>query len=135
MLTRKCEVEDRKFTGLRQFFLVTPHYEPLHISQKMLSSTLFDEAHKAKNALASGRGEPTQTGQAVIDLQDPKRSPEYRVVYSSATGATDVRNMAYMTRLGLWGPDTSFPSGFQQFLAEIEGGGVGAMEMVSRDMK
>src|SRR5260221_12518205 len=43
--------------------------------------------------------------------------------------------MAYMTRLGLWGPDTSFPGGFQQFLAEIEGGGVGAMEMVSRDMK
>src|SRR5919205_577338 len=25
---------------------------------------IFDEAHKAKNALASGRGEPTQTGQA-----------------------------------------------------------------------
>jgi len=96
---------------------------------------LFDEAHKAKNAFASGKGEPTQTGQAVVDLQDPKRNPDYRVVYSSATGATDVRNMAYMTRLGLWGPDTSFPGGFQQFLAEIEGGGVGAMEMVSRDMK
>jgi hypothetical protein len=96
---------------------------------------IFDEAHKAKNALASGRGEATLTGQAVIDLQDPERNPEYRVVYSSATGATDVRNMAYMTRLGLWGPGTSFPEGFQQFLAEIDGGGVGAMEMVSRDMK
>jgi hypothetical protein len=96
---------------------------------------IFDEAHRAKNALASGRGEPTQTGQAVIDLQDPRRNPDYRVVYSSATGATDVRNMAYMTRLGLWGPGTSFPEGFQQFLAEIDGGGVGAMEMVSRDMK
>jgi protein strawberry notch len=96
---------------------------------------IFDEAHKAKNALASGRGEATQTGQAVIDLQDPEHNPEYRVVYSSATGATDVRNMAYMTRLGLWGPGTSFPDGFQQFLAEIDSGGVGAMEMVSRDMK
>jgi hypothetical protein len=96
---------------------------------------VFDEAHRAKNALASGRGEPTLTGQAVIDLQDPKRNPDYRVVYSSATGATDVRNMAYMTRLGLWGPGTSFPEGFKQFLAEIDGGGVGAMEMVSRDMK
>jgi NTP hydrolase family protein len=41
--------------------------------------------------------------QAVIDLQDPERNPDYRVVYSSATGATDVRNMAYMVRLGLWG--------------------------------
>src|SRR5437868_8918430 len=96
---------------------------------------IFDEAHKAKNALASGFGEPTLTGQAVIDLQDPERNPDYRVVYSSATGATDVRNMAYMTRLGVWGIGTSFPGGFQEFMQEIESGGVGAMEMVSRDMK
>ena len=96
---------------------------------------IFDEAHKAKNALASGFGEPTLTGQAVIDLQDPERNPDYRVVYSSATGATDVRNMAYMVRLGLWGVGTSFPGGFQEFMQEIESGGVGAMEMVSRDMK
>jgi len=96
---------------------------------------IFDEAHKAKNALAGGRGEPTLTGQAVIDLQDPERNPDYRVVYSSATGATDVRNMAYMTRLGVWGIGTSFPGGFQEFMQEIESGGVGAMEMVSRDMK
>jgi predicted RNA methylase len=96
---------------------------------------IFDEAHKAKNALASGYGEPTLSGQAVIDLQDPERNPDYRVVYSSATGATDVRNMAYMTRLGLWGIGTSFPGGFQEFMQEIESGGVGAMEMVSRDMK
>ena len=96
---------------------------------------ILDEAHKCKNALAGGRGEPTQTGQAVIDLQDPERNPEYRVVYSSATGATDVRNMAYMTRLGLWGKGTAFPGGFQEFMQEIERGGVGAMEMVSRDMK
>src|SRR5215216_3279574 len=96
---------------------------------------IFDEAHKAKNALAGGYGEPTLTGQAVIDLQDPERNPDYRVVYSSATGATDVRNMAYMTRLGLWGKGTSFPGGFHEFMQEIESGGVGAMEMVSRDMK
>jgi len=97
---------------------------------------ILDEAHKAKNALAGGRlGEPTQTGQAVIDLQDAKRNPDYRVVYSSATGATDVRNMAYMTRLGLWGPGTSFPGGFKDFLVEVDNGGVGAMEMVSRDMR
>jgi hypothetical protein len=96
---------------------------------------IFDEAHKAKNALAGGYGEPTLTGQAVIDLQDPERNRDYRVVYSSATGATDVRNMAYMTRLGVWGIGTSFPGGFQEFMQEIESGGVGAMEMVSRDMK
>src|SRR6266516_1040980 len=43
--------------------------------------------------------------------------------------------MAYMVRLGLWGEGTSFPGGFQEFMQEIESGGVGAMEMVSRDMK
>src|SRR5260370_30941276 len=43
--------------------------------------------------------------------------------------------MAYMVRLGLWGVMTSFPGGFQEFMQEVESGGVGAMEMVSRDMK
>ncbi len=94
---------------------------------------VFDEAHRAKNALAAGRGEPTQTGQAVIDLQ--KNLPGARVTYVSATGASDVRHMAYMTRLGLWGPGTAFPRGFEQFLVEISGGGIGAMEMVARDLK
>src|SRR5207237_10906597 len=65
----------------------------------------------------------------------PDSNPDYRVVYSSATGETDVRNMAYMVRLGVWGVGTSFPGGFQEFMQEIESGGVGAMEMVSRDMK
>jgi len=95
---------------------------------------ILDEAHKAKNALVAGRGEPTQTGQAVIDLQSEERNPDYRVVYSSATGATEVRHMAYMIRLGLWGLGTAFTT-FNQFMIEVEGGGVGAMEMVSRDMK
>lgn len=98
------------------------------------SLIIFDEAHKAKNALAAGAmGEPTKTATAVIGIQD--NLPKARVVYSSATGATDVRNMAYMTRLGLWGEGTAFPGGFMEFLSEIESGGVGAMEMVARDMK
>lgn len=96
---------------------------------------ILDEAHKAKNALAGGRGEPTQTGQAVIDLQSAARNPDYRVVYSSATGATDVRHMSYMVRLGLWGEGTPFPGGFGEFMTEIDSGGVGAMEMVCRDLK
>lgn len=95
---------------------------------------IFDEAHKAKNALATGQGDPTQTGQAVCDLQDPKKNPDYRFVYSSATGATDVRNMAYMLRLGLSGEGTQFSS-FSEFMAEIDGGGVAAMEMICRHLR
>lgn len=34
--------------------------------------------------------------------------PKARVVYASATGATEPRNMAYMSRLGLWGEGTPF---------------------------
>ncbi|CAN6455835.1 unnamed protein product [Victoria cruziana] len=47
---------------------------------------------------------------------DEARLPEARVVYCSATGASEPRNMGYMVRLGLWGAGTSFPQ-FHDFLA------------------
>jgi hypothetical protein len=40
------------------------------------------------------------TGQAVVRLQ--ALLPRARVVYASATGVTDISNMAYFSRLGLW---------------------------------
>ena len=43
--------------------------------------------------------------------------------------------MAYMTRLGLWGPGTSFPLGFREFLLAISEGGVGMMELVAMHLK
>lgn len=96
---------------------------------------IFDESQRAQHAFASGNGEPTLTGQAVVDLQDHVARPNLRFVYSSATTVTEVSHMAYMSRLGLWGIDTSFPGGFTEFLSEIEQGGVGSMEMTSRSMK
>ncbi len=96
---------------------------------------IFDEGHKAKYAFADDRGKSTQTGAAVLEIQDPKKYPEYRVVYSSATSAGEVRHLAYMLRLGLWGYGTNFPTGFEQFAEGIESGGVGALEMVCRDLK
>ena len=96
---------------------------------------IFDEGHKAKNAFASDNGKSTQTGQAVLEIQDPEKYPDIRVVYSSATAASEVRHLAYQVRLGLWGTGTSFPLGFAQFAEEIEAGGIGAMEMVCRDLK
>jgi hypothetical protein len=96
---------------------------------------IFDEGHKAKHAFADEGGKATQTGQAVLEIQDPVKYPEIRVVYSSATAASEVRHLAYQIRLGLWGEGTSFSLGFTQFAEEIEAGGVGAMEMVCRDLK
>ncbi len=96
---------------------------------------IFDEGHRAKHAFADDSGKATQTGAAVLEIQDPVKYPDIRVVYSSATAAGEVRHLAYMSRLGLWGEGTSFPLGFEQFAEEIEAGGVGAMEMVCRDLK
>lgn len=96
---------------------------------------IFDEGHKAKYAFADDRGKSTQTGAAVLEIQDPVQFPDLRVVYSSATSAGEVRHLAYMSRLGLWGEGTNFPLGFEQFAEEIESGGVGALEMVCRDLK
>ena len=98
---------------------------------------VFDEAHALANA-ASGKGQrgeelPSQQGRAGLRLQ--RALPDARVVYVSATGATDVRNLAYAERLGLWGGE-DFPfANRAEFVQAVEAGGVAAMEVMSRDMK
>ncbi|XP_008934565.1 PREDICTED: protein strawberry notch homolog 2-like, partial [Merops nubicus] len=87
---------------------------------------VFDECHKAKNASS------TKMGKAVLDLQN--KLPQARVVYASATGASEPKNMIYMSRLGIWGEGTPFRA-FEEFLHAIEKRGVGAMEIVAMDMK
>ncbi|XP_012940832.1 protein strawberry notch homolog 1 [Aplysia californica] len=93
---------------------------------------VFDECHKAKNLCPTGSSKPTKTGQTVLELQN--RLPKARVVYASATGASEPRNMAYMTRLGLWGQGTPFKE-FTDFIQAVERRGVGAMELVAMDAK
>ncbi|XP_055599297.1 protein strawberry notch isoform X2 [Uranotaenia lowii] len=93
---------------------------------------VFDECHKAKNLCPVGSSKPTKTGLTALELQN--KLPKARVVYASATGASEPRNMAYMVRLGLWGQGTPFPS-FMEFITAVEKRGVGAMEIVAMDMK
>uniref|UniRef100_A0A7N0RBP2 PHD-type domain-containing protein n=1 Tax=Kalanchoe fedtschenkoi TaxID=63787 RepID=A0A7N0RBP2_KALFE len=93
---------------------------------------IFDECHKAKNLVPEAGSQPTRTGEAVLEIQ--ARLPDARVIYCSATGASEPRNMGYMVRLGLWGAGTSFTD-FQDFLGALEKGGVGALELVAMDMK
>ena len=58
--------------------------------------------HKAKNLVPAGAGQkPTATGEAVFGLQ--QAMPHAKLVYVSATGASSVRGLAPMPRLGLWG--------------------------------
>ncbi|KYB27027.1 protein strawberry notch isoform X3 [Tribolium castaneum] len=93
---------------------------------------IFDECHRAKNLCPVGSSKPTKTGLTVLELQN--KLPKARVVYASATGASEPRNMAYMVRLGMWGPGTPFKE-FADFISAVEKRGVGAMEIVAMDMK
>ena len=97
----------------------------------------FDEAHAMANAAASGseRGEkkPSQQGRAGLLLQDAV--PGARILYVSATGATEVANLAYASRLGLWSTG-DFPFTTRSaFVSSMEAGGIAAMEVISRDLK
>ncbi|RZC32135.1 protein strawberry notch [Asbolus verrucosus] len=93
---------------------------------------IFDECHRAKNLCPVGSSKPTKTGLTVLELQN--KLPKARVVYASATGASEPRNMAYMVRLGMWGEGTPFKE-FADFISAVEKRGVGAMEIVAMDMK
>ena len=96
----------------------------------------FDEAHEmggvAGGEGALGRKEGSQQGVCGVLLQN--HLPGARVLYASATGASDVNNLAYAVRLGLWGPGTAFDDR-EQFIAGIRKGGIAAMELVARDLK
>lgn len=96
----------------------------------------FDEAHNMGNAVGQkgkrGKTKPSQKALAGIKLQE--MFPNARIVYASATGATDVSNYAYLQRLGLWGKGTAFHD-VNDFISKISNGGLAAMELVARDMK
>ena len=63
--------------------------------------------------------------QAVVEIQ--KRLPNARVLYVSATGATEAENLCYMTRLGLWGDKTAFPYKLD-FVRLLQQKGVGELK-------
>jgi len=96
----------------------------------------FDEAHALANAAggegARGKVKGSEQGIAGIRLQN--LLSRARVLYVSATGASDVANLTYATRLGLWGPSTAFADR-DAFVGAIRTGGIAAMELVARDLK
>jgi hypothetical protein len=97
---------------------------------------VLDEAHEL-GGVAGGEGtmgkkDGSLQGIAGVMLQN--RLPDARVLYASATGASDINNLAYAVRLGLWGPGTAFGTR-EKFITEIREGGIAAMELVARDLK
>jgi hypothetical protein len=96
----------------------------------------FDEAQNLRNSRAKNdsawSNKISRQGQAAADLQNS--TPNARVVYISATSASDISSLGFATRLGLWGSSTSFTSA-DTFFKAINHGGTNALEMVSRDLK
>lgn len=97
---------------------------------------ILDESHEMGSSMERGTGlskkKASNKGLAGVDLQ--KQLPKARIVYLSATSATEVENLAYATRLGLWGAGTAFPDR-NKFMESIGKGGVAAMEKIAGDMK
>ena len=98
---------------------------------------VFDEAHMMANSLSPEggfRGGGGASEQALAGVALARSMPNARVVYATATAAQEVRNLAYMDRLGIWGPGTPFADK-TAFVNQIESGGVAAMELVAKDLK
>jgi len=83
---------------------------------------ILDEAHLVRNACAtSARVQALQAGFE-------------RVVYSTATPASDVAKLSYMGRLQLWGAASCFQD-FQAFSRAMRRWGPSAAEMLALDLK
>ncbi|MDH3662115.1 MAG: strawberry notch family protein, partial [Alphaproteobacteria bacterium] len=97
----------------------------------------FDEAHAMGNAAGSkrARGHSKGSRQGIAGLGLQNRLPKARILYVSATGATTVDNLAYASRLGLWGGLEAPFASREQFTDAMVSGGVAAMEVVARDLK
>ena len=70
---------------------------------------------------------------AILELQ--KVFWESKIVYSTATAASDISHLQYMSLLGLWDSKTSPFSSFDSFKRVINWCGSSAMEMLALDLK
>ena len=97
----------------------------------------FDEAHAMANAIETRgkRGAKGCSQQALAGVELQNKLPNARILYISATGASNLSNLSYCERLGLWG-GKEFPFiNKQDFIASVEQGGISALEVVTRDLK
>eukprot|EP00960_Hanusia_phi_P031411 749277-Hanusia_phi.AAC.4 len=101
----------------------------------------LDECHSAKNlSVRKARGgiegvggaKGSKSAIAVHMLQEHLKSA--RVIYVSATGASKPDHLVYASRLGLWGKGGAFNNS-ENFVSEINAGGVAAMELLAIQMK
>ena len=97
----------------------------------------LDEAHRAKNValegverFGNGAGASSGSRAGACSLELQRSCPGVAVLYASATGATEIRHLGYLERLGLWGAGRPH-STFEELRAAVESGGLAAMELVA----
>ena len=99
---------------------------------------VFDESHALANAAGGGkaaRGLKKASLQGMAGLALQNRLSQARIFYVSATGATQPENLAYASRLGLWGgPQAPFNTR-ADFMQACDQGGVAVMELIARELK
>lgn len=88
-----------------------------------------DVAPRLRRSTPGKEAASTKLAAAVIALQTAL--PRARCVYCSATGVSEVGNMAYMQRLGFWGAGTAF-NGAEDFMDAMKSRGLGFLEMLAR---
>ena len=86
---------------------------------------VFDECHR-------GKDKSSQTANKMCKLQ--QSLPNARVMYVSASSASDTSELAYMERLGLWGQGTAFKNS-ADFVDQISTRGTAALELVAMHTK
>ena len=121
----------RKQEALQSVPSTTASSSAVHCASEFEGVIVFDECHKAKNVQQDEK-KSSKVALAVLALQ--RRLPRARVVYASATGCSEVSDLAFMTRLGLWGPGTSFTD-FPHFLGSMEKRGLGGLEVLAMELK
>lgn len=97
---------------------------------------VYDEAHTMNNLIpkkgSRGSNKPSQRAIAANKIQDAL--PNARVVYMSATGASEVNDLCFASRLGIWGKGTAFTNA-QEFVEKIGASGIAGMELVASSLK
>ena len=99
---------------------------------------VFDEAHNMRNAIEDlhdeGAGRRNQSQQGMRGVQIQEELPRAGVIYASATMATDVYNLGYAIRLGLWGHNAAFSSS-AAFINQMHSLDEAALEQICIDLK
>ena len=107
------------------------------LGEEFDGALVFDESHEMANAAAGkgSRGVKKASQQGLAGLLLQYRVPNARVMYVSATGATEPSNLSYAPRLGLWGSAHAPFLTREDFMKAADDGGIAFMELVARELK